>query len=352
MMTEYANSGNALGLPAVCTSRRKIFWYFVCRVPKYELYCLGGFSLTVPLVLPQLVLFLPGDAMKPTLRFSVLVLLFAVAVPSFADDAWFANTRPGTVAFSRLTTSGRGASDWKASTEQEFLETFDSSLPLVIIIHGNWLPLAEAKTKVKAFYHRSRTIGPHRMLFWSWPSEKINCRLRRDAQIKASRADAQSEFLITFLRSLPAGSKVSLVGYSFGAKLVCNTLQHYAKRINECPEHNLRIRTVLLAAAMDRASLQPGRKYGNALEATEKMLVHFNPLDPTLWYYPFLNGLGGPEALGKENVNRGGMSAEASAKIKSVNVSRIIGREHGFMDSLRAFLACRNDFKTYALFLE
>jgi len=211
---------------------------------------------------------------------------------------------------------------------------------------------AEAKAFGKIFYQQGQNIGRHRLLFWSWPSEKIDCRIRRDAQIKASRADAQSEFLIAFLHSLPADSKVSLVGFSFGAKLICNTLQHYIERIDGRSEHALRIRTVLLAAAMDQASLQPSRKYGSALEATEKMLVHVNPLDSTLLFYPLLNGCGGPEAIGKEGVNRYGMSPESTAKIKSVNVSRIIGRKHGFMDSLRAFLVCRDDFKTYALFLE
>ena len=285
--------------------------------------------------------------MKPILIPPALLLLFAAAVPSFAADAWFADTRSGTVAFSRLETNA-----WTTSTDREFLETFDSDLPLVVVIHGNWMPRAEAQTYGKTFYQRSRNIGPHRLLFWSWPSEKLDCRLRWDAQIKASRADAQSEHLITFLRSLPADCKVSLVGFSFGAKLICNTLQHYAKRIDEAPEHGLRIRTVLLAAAMDRASLQPGRAYGNALSATEKMLVHVNPLDSTLRFYPLLNGWGGPQALGKAGVNRYGMSVESSAKIKSVNVSRLIGHKHGFGDSLAAFLARHDDFKTYALFQE
>ncbi len=289
--------------------------------------------------------------MKPLSILIVPILLFVSAFPLVADDAWFADTRPGAVAFSQFATAPNGSSGWVASTDRNFFETFDSQVPLLVVIHGNWMTRTEAKAYGKAFHLLSRNTGPHRLLIWSWPSEKINCRIRLDAQIKASRADAQSEYLIAFLRSLPVDSKVSLVGFSFGSKLICNTLQHYVERINEEPEHVLRIRTVLLAAAMDQSSLQPGRKYGDALLATEKMLVHVNRLDSTLRFYPLLYGCGGPEAIGKEGVNRNGLSAESNAKIKSVNVSRIIGKEHGFMNSLTAFLACRNDFMNYALFL-
>ena len=280
--------------------------------------------------------------MKPTIPL-VLVLSFAFAVPLVGDDAWFADTRSGTVAFSRLKTNS-----WQASTDQEFLETFDPAVPLVVVVHGNWMSHTEAKHYGKLFHAISRDMGPHRLLVWSWPSEKINCRVRRDLQIKASRADTQSEHLSALLHSLPADSKVSLVGFSFGAKLICNTLQH---RVDQ-PEHPLRIRTVLLAAGMDRASLQPGRQYGDALPATESMLVHINHLDSKLRFYPLLYGCGGPEAVGKEGISRYGMSAESKAKIKSVDVSRLIGAEHGFMDSLKAFLAGQSDFKHYALFLE
>jgi len=279
--------------------------------------------------------------MKPVFPL-FFVLLLAGAFPSFAADVWFADTRPGTVALSRLETNR-----WEASTSQEFLNTLDTDVPLVVVVHGNWMTRAEAKVYGLLFHRLSRNTGHHRLLIWSWPSEKTDCRVRRDAQIKAVRADAQSEYLLAFVHSLPADCKVSLIGFSYGAKLVCNTLQHYV----EMSEPARRIRAVLLAAAMDQASLQPRGKYGDALQATEKMLVHVNRQDSVLRFYPLLNGCGGPEAIGKAGVSRNGMSTESVAKIKSVNVSRMIGNEHGSKESLTTFLAFPNDFKTYALFL-
>ena len=280
--------------------------------------------------------------MKPTFPL-FFVLLFAGRFPLFAvDDVWFADTRPGTVALSRLETNR-----WETTTDQEFLDTFDADVPLIVVVHGNWMSRTEAKSYGLLFHSLSRNADPHRLLIWSWPSEKMDCRIRRDAQIKAVRADAQSEYLLAFLRSLPAESKVSLIGFSYGAKLICSTLQHSV----DPSEQIRRVRAVLLAAAMDQGSLRPGGKYGDALQATEKLLVHVNPLDSTLRFYPLLYGCGGPEAVGKAGVNRNGLSAESAAKIKSVNVSRMIGREHGTKESLTTFLAYPNDFKTYALFL-
>ena len=105
-----------------------------------------AFCLHSPMKLPS-ILFVP-------------ILLFASAV--IADDAWFADTRPGTVVFSQL-----DANAWEASTEQKFLETFDPNIPLVVVIHGNWMALNEAKSYGKLFHRMSRDIGPHRLLIWS-----------------------------------------------------------------------------------------------------------------------------------------------------------------------------------------
>ncbi len=193
---------------------------------------------------------------------------------------------------------------------------------------------------------------------WSWPSERTDLPIRQDALLKAKRADVQARYLAAFLRKLGSGSKVSLVGFSFGAKLACEMLQLLADTA-EYPfseedgkfGHGLQLRTVLLAAAMDRQSLQPGREYGQALSSTEEMLVHVNPKDSTLRWYPLLVGCGGPKALGREGAVLGSAPPEYRHKIRSRYVQRLIGHDHGFMKSLLGLLACREDFRHYALFL-
>lgn len=284
-----------------------------------------------------------------------------------ATDAWLVDTRgttfqseDGDIGHLTVNKLDRDSSDrfqWISSTQDDFLSTHDPDIPLVIIIHGNWMKFHEAKSHGIKFHGISRNRGEHRLLVWSWPSERALRNIRQDALLKARRADVQAKFLAAFLRKLRPGSKVSLIGFSFGSKLACETLQLLADTA-EYPHseeegkigHGLQLRTVLLAAAMDRQSLAPDKQYDRALSSTEKMLIHVNQDDKTLRWYPLLKGCGGPRAVGREGVSTFGLSAEYADRIRSRNVRKLIGRAHGFETSLRAFLACRDDFSHYALF--
>ena len=298
----------------------------------------------------------------------VLLFCFILSIVSSAgaDDAWFVDTRSAMqsrdagiehLAVHQLAMSEQDRLRWTPATANDFLESHEPEKPLVIIIHGNWMPLADAKAHGIAFQRLVEKMGNHRLLVWSWPSERTDLPVRQDALLKAKRADVQAHFLAAFLRKLQPGSKVSLVGFSFGAKLACETLQLLADTAEDPfaedgkVGHGLELRTVLLSAAMDRQALLPGRKYGLALSSTEKMLIHVNPDDSKLRWYPLLVGCGGPKALGREGVILGGAPPEYVHKVRSRNVQKQIGCDHAFMKSLLAFLAYRDDFRHYALFL-
>ncbi|MGL4594700.1 MAG: alpha/beta hydrolase [Thermoguttaceae bacterium] len=250
---------------------------------------------------------------------------------------------------------------WNDGNVDDFFATHDPTIPLVIIIHGNWMKLSDAKVHGIKFHQLAKDRGDFRLLVWSWPSERELRNIREDAKLKASRADVQARFLAEFLRRLPVQSKVSLIGFSFGAKLASETLQLIAKTAEVSSEdsvlvehgnigHSLRLRTVLLGAAMDQQSLGIGHQYGLALSATEKMLIHVNNEDKTLCYYPLLVGLRGPQAIGKKGVSLAGMPQNYRNKIKSVNANPVLGNQHGFMFALRGLLAFKNDFRHFALF--
>lgn len=294
-------------------------------------------------------------------------LLVFFPLSAQANDAWFIDTRHATLQgrqegiehllVARLNRDNIGRLYWETSDKEQFLQTHDPDIPLVIIIHGNWMKFSEAKAHGIAFRKLSKKLGEHRLLVWSWPSERTNRGIRQDALLKARRADVQAQFLAAFLKKLRPGSKVSLVGFSFGAKLACETL-HLLADTAEYPNseeedkygHGLKLRTVLLAAAMDQHSLKPGRQYGKALLSTEKMLVHVNRQDSTLKWYPLLVSCHGPRAIGKEGVAMSGFPNEYRNKILSRDLQRLIGHDHGFMASLLGFLAFREDFRQYALF--
>lgn len=292
----------------------------------------------------------------------IYISFVGVSATLFAEgsDAWIIDTRrasfdenddtPGNLLVNR---SVKVYNRWEPARLDEFYQTHDPAKPLVVIIHGNWMKLNDAKRYAMSFFRQvQKDDSDVRLLFWSWPSERrTDLGLREDALLKGRRAERQAMFLTHFLQQLPKGSKVSLVGFSFGARLACETLE--LLETDARFDGELHIRTVLLAAALDKGSLCPGKKYGNALSATEKMLVHVNPFDHTLKFYPWLvRGGRGPQAVGREDVNRRGMPEEYSEKIKSVSVQSHLGREHDFYQSLRALHGQENDYRFYLLFEE
>ncbi|MDR2706079.1 MAG: alpha/beta hydrolase [Planctomycetaceae bacterium] len=294
-------------------------------------------------------------------RFSLILILsvftFTFVSVSQAGDTWFADTRSATTGLEHLTVkkldNGNGnqsSSVWRSASLEELLETQIPQKPLLIVIHGNWMTSAEARKYGIAFDCLLEKFGEHRLLIWSWQSEKISCgiRIRKDVLTKARRADDQAAYLVSFLQKLKPNSKVSLIGFSFGAKLVCNTLQTLAdtKELG----NELLIRSVLLAGALDCGSLTPNGQYNQALSVTEKMLIHVNPDDETLCFYPLLVRIGGPQAIGKKGASLNGLSEEFRQKIKSVNVARQLGTEHAFTASFRSFIYYEKDFRHYALF--
>jgi alpha/beta superfamily hydrolase len=286
---------------------------------------------------------------------SIFTLTFTCVSVSQAGDTWFADTRSATTGLEHLSVKkidngNQAIPVWHSASLEEFLETQIPQKPLVIVVHGNWMTSTEAKKYGIAFDRLTEKFGDHRLLIWSWPSEQISCgiRIRKDVLTKAQRAHDQATYLVSFLQKLKPNSNVSLIGFSFGAKLVCNTLQ----TLSDVKEfrNELMIRSVLLAGALDCASFTPNEQYNQALSATEKMLIHVNPDDETLCFYPLLVRIGGPQAIGKKGVSLNGVSEEFRQKIKSVNVARQLGTEHAFITSFQNFIRCEKDFKQYALF--
>ncbi|MDR2438652.1 MAG: alpha/beta hydrolase [Planctomycetaceae bacterium] len=273
-----------------------------------------------------------------------------------AGDTWFIDTRSATTELEHLTVKkldnkNQSVQVWRSAALEEFQETHVPQKPLVIVIHGNWTSSANALSYGKIFdrfLEKNEKSENYRFLIWSWPSERILCGIRKDILTKARRADEQADYLVSFLQKLKPNSKVSLIGFSFGAGLVCNTLQLLAdtKEIH----NKLSIRSILLAGALDSGALTPNGRYGQALSVTEKMLIHVNPDDAALCFYPLLGRLGGSQAIGKKGALVNGLSKKTQQKIKSVNVAPQLGTEHAFVTSFQTLITYEKDFRQYALF--
>ncbi|MDR0336385.1 MAG: alpha/beta hydrolase [Planctomycetaceae bacterium] len=289
-------------------------------------------------------------------RFVLILTLSLFVSVVRAGDTWLIDTHPATAEpehfiVKKLNNTNQSARVWHSTTWKEFQETHVPQKPLVIVIHGNWMSVGKTMNYGIIFdrlTEKFEKFGEYRLLIWSWPAERIACGIRKDALIKARRADDQAQDLVTLLQTLKPNSKVSLIGFSFGARLVCNTLQILANSDNI--HNNLSIRSILLAGALDCGALTPNGHYGQALSVTEKMLIHVNPDDQTLCFYPLLFRVGSSQAIGKKGVALNGISEETRRKIKSVNVARQLGTEHAFIPSFRTLILYEKDFRQYALF--
>ncbi len=295
--------------------------------------------------------------------FLALFLFVGITRAQAGGDLWIIDTHSAGEDSSRLRFLQSTGHGWEHSDRETFHATHDPTLPLLVVVHGNRTTFAEVAAWAGMF---SRSMGSQarssqagsskagiskarRLVFWVWPAERVGHKIRRDARIKAARSDKEADRLTRFLHDLQPESKVALIGFSFGARLVGGVLERLA---TDAPlERPMRLRAALLAPAVDSTWFSPGGKFGNALNAVEQMGVYYNPEDKVLRFYRLLYGCHGPrpEALGKTGPPLKTFAPENAVKVIPINASGMLGRKHDFMASLAAFRSSRR-FGTIALF--
>jgi esterase/lipase superfamily enzyme len=271
-----------------------------------------------------------------------------------AFDAWFVDTRRK-FEIKQLDNNCK----WRTSALDIFVQSHNPEKPLVIVTHGYKMTYPEAKQFGINFSKLTRNFGEHRFLFWSWDSEKESCGIKSDTINAGKKADSESKYLTDFLKQLKPESKVSLIGFSYGTRLISSALQQLAtEQITSnkiSGENNVtgttkKFRVVFLSAAIDQDQFGQNKKYGNLLSITDKLLVNINTADPALFLYPLLKGIGSPRAVGRNGICTSEIQKEHVSKIKFINVRPEIGIDHTFISSFHAFLIHRREFKEYALF--
>jgi hypothetical protein len=232
---------------------------------------------------------------------------------------------------------------WVSTDWGQFRASDDARVATVFVVHGNRTGRQRAVRmawRVLRLLRREAGERPYRMVIWSWPADQIRGGVRRDAQVKARRSDVQAFYLAEVLGRLDAQVPLTAVGYSFGARtitgalhlmaggrLLGRALEPSAARPADDASDRCSIRLVLVAAAMDAASLLPSRRNGRALELADRVLVTRNSADPVLHFYPLMYGRGGPQAMGYVGpyVRSG---ADNREKIDLLSLRCSVGRGH------------------------
>jgi hypothetical protein len=212
----------------------------------------------------------------------------------------------------------------------------------VVFVHGNRLSPWDAKQEGLAVYRRmacqATTAEPIRFVIFSWPSTEVPG-LLRDVREKAARTGPAGCQLAWVVDQMPAETPLTMVGFSFGARIVTGALHmlgggsmgHRTLDLQH-PERRP-ANVVLLAAAVHSDWLCPGRCHGLAMTQVNEMLLVNNPADRAMKYYRFVTKRGNPQALGYCGPTC--IDSANASKIAKRNVAGYVGSDHDLFCYIR-----------------
>jgi hypothetical protein len=222
----------------------------------------------------------------------------------------------------------------------------DPAVPTIVFVHGNQITASDAMREGVTVYRRLIKYGCDspkiRFVVFSWPSAKIRG-LLKDVRVKAARTGPAGCQLAWLIDQMPAETPVSLIGFSFGARIITGGLHILAGgtlggslALHEGAQQERRpMNVVLIAAALHAHWLGEGQCHGLAMTQVDQMLLLNNCRDRAMVFYHWLTpGRGGPQALGLRGPTR--ISSEYAAKIRKRDMSGIVGPQHDLMRYLCA----------------
>lgn len=235
----------------------------------------------------------------------------------------------------------RKNSGWTDAAFEELTAADSPQLVTSVLVHGNdtdsRLAISKGWEVYRSLVQKAPAEQRVRLIVWSWPSDHIPGRFRDDARIKAQRTNVEAYYLARFLDRQRGHNPVSLVGYSFGARVITGALHLLGGGVLEGRRLGRReqyprppLHAVLMAAALDRDWLLPGCQHGFALSAVERMVVLVNPQDRVLKWYRFLSHRRDDQALGAAGLGADTRLGALRKKVVEVNVSQAVGNKHGW----------------------
>jgi hypothetical protein len=227
---------------------------------------------------------------------------------------------------------------WLASSREAFLESLNPEVATTFYVHGNQVNNAEAQ-RIAANVYRS-LVGvappdqPMQFVVWSWPSERIDAGPLEDIRVKAQRTPVAGYYLGWLVNQLPPEQRVTLIGYSFGARIVTGAL-HLAGGgrlagdvVMDRKPGRTPLGAILMAAAVDDDWLRAGMPHGKATSQIDRLLLVNNSADAALRRYHLLYGLRRTaDAMG--TYGPAGYAGGAFV-IDEFDAACIVGKEHNW----------------------
>jgi hypothetical protein len=147
---------------------------------------------------------------------------------------------------------------------------------------------------------RHHALPPDAVLIsFDWASARTSSRRVVDINEKGRRGIVGGYHLANFLQTFPPGTRVCLLGHSFGGRVILSALHLLAggalrdraggtpvRLCQSCPD--LHLRGVIVEAAIDHDWLDPGERLGSSLAACEALLNLYNSRSTPVRLYPLL----------------------------------------------------------------
>lgn len=240
-------------------------------------------------------------------------------------------------------------SGWQAAQLNELWQPASPDQVTVIFVHGNRVSSSDVIPEGRQVYQilvgRANVAPPVRFVIWSWPSEQIRGQLR-DVREKAERTELAGYCLGWLLTRLPENQRVSLLGYSFGARIATGAMHlvgggELAGRV--LPAHPVaspNTHLVTIAGALHNGWLRPGGYHEQALTHLDHFLNLYNCCDPVLKRYHALYKHSHAVALGYAGMSTRDLGPEAD-RIEQVDVCQYVAHSHELLDYLHS--ACLDE---------
>lgn len=212
------------------------------------------------------------------------------------------------------------------------------SKPITIIyVHGNWMTESNSRDRALLIYRSiiRHCAPPIRFILFSWPSQR-NGRPLQDIRSHAELANVEGLYFAWLLRHLSADQQVSLMGFSFGGKVVASGLhldaggQIRGYSLPPDPNPHRKYRVSLLAPAIDRTSLMQGREFGLALTKVDQLVNLYNSRDPVLKRFRFIDTFRDPVAAGFVGLALPAVTQPLTTQldIRQFDCGQIVGATH------------------------
>lgn len=263
------------------------------------------------------------------------------------DELWFVSARRA-----RISVDGPVGFDvWRyvdgkwTPAKVADLQSADYSIPTCFHVHGNRVSMAQANRGGWTYYTTVTAAGcreraPLRWVVFSWPSDRCcDVGQRKDVQIKAVRAECYGYYLAWLVNSMPREARLSMLGYSFGTRVIGSALHLLgggALRGHALANRTVDrrgIRTVLLAAALDNDHFAPGRTMHMAPTQIDRLLVSINCDDKVLKWYALLYKIVLRPRRGQQSLGYAGLAGIASmpdlrGRVEHRNLTGQAGDKH------------------------